>query len=92
MRTLELKLLGEVFSSIEYKFGDLPSLYSGAIGAIRGALKLDSHFATLNLRHAFLSEVAEFIAVQYHAGCVEGVWLDLHWVLKPHREGIAGAI
>lgn len=92
MHSLEFTLLRQLFSSIEYKFGDLPSLYPRAIGAIRGALKLDSNFATLNLCHAFLSEVAEFIAIQYHAGCVEGVWLDLHWVLKPHGEGIAGAI
>lgn len=92
MCTSEPTLLQEVFSSIEYKFRNLPSLYPSAIGAIRGALKLDSHFAALNLCHAFLSEVAEFVAVQYHAGCVEGVWLNLHRILKPHREGIAGAI
>lgn len=83
---------GSEFSSIEYKFGDLPSLYPSAISAIRGALKLDSHFAALNFRHAFLSKVAEFVAIQDHTGCVEGVWLYLHWVLKPHGEGIAGAI
>lgn len=83
---------GSEFSSIEYKFEDLPSLYPSAISAIRGALKLDSHFAALNFRHAFLSKVAEFVAIQDHTGCVEGVWLYLHWVLKPHGEGIAGAI
>ena len=92
MRTSELTLLWEVFSSIEYEFRDLPSLHPSAIGTIWGALKLDSHLATLNFRHAFLSKVAEFISIQYHAGCVEGVWFNLHWVLKPHGESIAGAI
>jgi len=92
MCTSELTPLWEGFSSIEYEFRDLPTLHPSAIGAIRGALELHSHLATLNFRHAFLSEVAEFIAIQYHAGCVEGVWLNLHRVLKPHGEGIAGAV
>lgn len=92
MCTSELTLLREVFSSIEDEFRDLPALHPSAIGAIRGALKLDGHLATLNFRHAFLSEVAEFVAIQNDAGCVEGVWLNLHGVLKPHGEGTAGAI
>lgn len=83
---------GEVLSRIEYKFRDLAPLYPRAVGAVRGALKLDGDFATLNFRHAFLPKVAELIAVQYHTGRVECVWLDLHRVLKPHREGIAGAV
>ena len=81
--TSEPALLREACSSVEYKFGDLPPLHPGAV---------DGDFATLNFRHAFQSKVAELIAVQDHAGRVEGVLLSLHWVLKPHGEGVAGAL
>lgn len=92
MCTSEPALLREACSSVEYKFGDLTPLHPSAVGAVRRALELDSDFATLDFCHAFLSKVAELIAVQDHAGRVEGVWLNLHRVLKPHGEGVAGAV
>lgn len=79
-------------SSIEDELGDLPSLHPRPIGAIRGALELKSHFPTLHLCHPLLSEVAQLISVQDHAGCVEGVGLDLDRVLEPHGERVAGAV
>ena len=79
-------------SGVKDQFRDLAPLHSGAVGAVRGALELEGHFPTLHLCHALLAKVAELVAIQHHAGGVEGVWLDLHGVVEPHREGAAGAI
>lgn len=79
-------------SSIEDQFGNLPSLHTGAIRAVWGALELKRHFPTLHLCHSFLSKVAQFIPIKNHAGSVEGIGLDLNRILEPHWEGVTGSI
>lgn len=79
-------------SSVEDELGNLPPLHPRPVGAIGGALELKSHFPTLHLCHPLLSEVAQLIPVQDHAGRVEGVGLDLDRVLEPHGERVAGAV
>lgn len=79
-------------SGVEDELGNLPSLHPCPISAVGGALELKSHFATLHLRHPLLSEVAQLVSIQDHAGRVEGVGLDLDRILEPHGEGVAGAV
>lgn len=79
-------------SSVEDELGNLPSLHPCPISAVRGALELKSHFATLHLCHPLLPKVAQLVSIQDHAGCVEGVGLNLDRILEPHGEGVAGAV
>lgn len=79
-------------SSVEDELGNLSPLHPCAVSAVRGALELKCHFPTLHLCHPFLSKVAQLISIQNHAGSVEGVGLNLDWILKPYREGVAGTV
>lgn len=79
-------------SSVEDELRNLSPLHPCAVSAVRGALELKCHFPTLHLCHPFLSKVAQLVPIQNHTGSVEGIRLDLDWILEPNRKGVAGTV
>ncbi|KRX43292.1 hypothetical protein T05_14930 [Trichinella murrelli] len=84
LRTRKRKLF--LLHSVEQYFWNLTTLNAGTVRAFGGALELKSDIVHLNLGHAFLSEIAQLVSFQNHAGSVVDVGVDLDWLFKKYRK------
>jgi hypothetical protein len=78
--------------SVEDEFRYLSTLDTSAVGALGRALVLESDRAHSDFAHALLAKIAELLSVEHRRRHVEGLGLDLDWVLEKHLEGVARAV